>query len=207
QALVRDRVRVRALDLAHSTDTDLWRITLDSPKMFSVILDLLCDIFVLEPRAQWWEALRVSFLPTVPQRITLFDQNWWKQVENAFAENKAGEAEIYGAAWQLLFDSWLYIYEYYKSPHETLFGRLAELTRDIDAPPLRIAHCIRDLAYGDESRTDDLVAMVQSDDPAYRTIFERCYWRPTAEEEAELAPETERKPRQAKVVRRKPNSD
>ena len=49
--------------------------------------------------------------------------------------------------------------------------------RFTDEPPLRIAHCIRDLAYGDESRTDDLVTMVQSSDPAYKEIFERCYWR------------------------------
>ena len=39
-----------------------------------------------------------------------------------------------------------------------------------------------DLAYGDESHNNDLKAMVESDDPAYREIFERCYWRPTEEE-------------------------
>ena len=53
----------------------------------------------------------------------------------------------------------------------------------MDAPPLRIAHCIRDLAYGDESRTDDLIAMVKSDDPHYRVIFEACLWRLTPREE------------------------
>jgi hypothetical protein len=144
---------------------------------------LLCGAFVLEPQAQWWEALRVSFLPKIPQRITLFDQARWKRVENAFAEGNAGETEIYLAAWQLLFDSWLCIYGYYQSSEEIIFGRLADLTRTSDAPPLRIAHCIRDLAYGDESRADDLVSMVRSDDPAYRSIFETCYWRDTSEEE------------------------
>jgi hypothetical protein len=63
-----------------------------------------------------------------------------------------------------------------------LFAELADLTRNRDDAPLRIAHCIRNLAYGDESHNNDLTAMVASDDPAYREIFERCYWRPTEEE-------------------------
>ncbi|MHC1624363.1 MAG: hypothetical protein ACXQTR_07255 [Candidatus Methanospirareceae archaeon] len=54
----------------------------------------------------------------------------------------------------------------------------------MDDPPLRIAHCIRDLAYGDESRTADLISMVKSNNPEYRAIFEACLWRPTPEEEA-----------------------
>ncbi|MDP8240622.1 MAG: hypothetical protein P9X24_16150 [Candidatus Hatepunaea meridiana] len=32
--------------------------------------------------------------------------------------------------------------------------------------------------------TQDLVNMVKSDDPEYRGIFERCYWRRTPDEEA-----------------------
>jgi hypothetical protein len=66
--------------------------------------------------------------------------------------------------------------------HRNPFEYLAQLTAQIDSPPLRIAHCIRDLAYGDESRADDLEAMVKSNDPQYREIFERCLWIPTAEE-------------------------
>ena len=128
----------------------------------------------------------MGFLPNVPERITIFDESVWKQVEKAFEEGEAGETEIYSAAWQLIFDSWLYIFEYYKSPDGSMFTHLAELTREVDAPPLRIAHCIRDLAYGDRSRSADLVSMVRSDDPEYRSIFERCLWRPTAEEEGRV---------------------
>ncbi|MCP4106487.1 MAG: hypothetical protein GY749_13300 [Desulfobacteraceae bacterium] len=104
-------------------------------------------------------------------------------MENAFTEGKADKTEIYSAAWQLLFDTWIYIHGGYDSPEESIFARIAELTRNLDDPPLRIAHCIRALAYGDESRTDDLVAMVKSDDPEYRSIFEKCLWVPTPEEE------------------------
>ena len=192
----RDLNRTRALDraLARTQDRDLnrtrifrgnfWQTVLVTPRLYSPILNFLCDTFAMLPRAQWWEALRVAFLPKIPQRITLFDETMWKQVENSFETGDAGETEIYSAAWQLLFDSALYIWGYYKSSDESIFGRLAELTRQMDAPPLRIAHCIRDLAYGDKSRTDDLVAMVKSDDPQYREIFESCLWRLTSEEES-----------------------
>ena len=177
-------IREEALDQARGTKEGIWQNAIVTPGLYSYILDLLCDTFNLEPRAQWWEALRVDFLPKVPERINLFDQAVWRQVENAFANGKAGETEVYRAAWQLLFDSWLYIFGYYSSPAETIFGNLADLTRTIDAAPLRIAHCIRDLAYGDTSRADHLLAMVESQDLEYRSIFEACYWRSTPEEEA-----------------------
>jgi len=172
-----------ALNQARDRKGDFWQTVLTSPPLFDPILDLLCDTFVLNPKAQWREALRVGFLPSIPKRITIYNEALWKQVEKAFEKGKAGETEIYFAAWQLLFDAWLYIFGYYKKPDESKFKGIAVLTREMDKPPLRIAHCIRDLAYGDESRTDDLVSMVKSDDPQYRAIFETTLWRPTPEEE------------------------
>lgn len=185
--LTRAQTRVQALDRVldrtRVARRDFWQAVLVTPRLYSPILDFLCDTFAMLPRAQWWEALRVAFLPKIPQRITLFDETMWKQVENSFETGDTGEKEIYSAAWQLLFDSSLYIWGYYKPSDESIFSRLAELTRQIDAPPLRIAHCIRDLAYGDKSRTDDLITMVKSNDPQYRVIFEACLWRLTPEEE------------------------
>jgi hypothetical protein len=184
-ALVRARTRALDRDLDYwaqerALDRD-WLGVLTTPEIVNRSLLLLCDVLLLKPRVQWWEALRLGFLPNVPQRIDRFDESIWKETENAFAEGTAAETEIYRAAWQLLFDVWLWITEYYKSPDESLFRRLAELTRDVDAPPLQIAHCIRDIAHGDESRIKDLRAMIHSDDPAYREIFERCYWVDAAE--------------------------
>jgi hypothetical protein len=43
------------------------------------------------------------------------------------------------------------------------------------------------LAYGDKSRTKDLVEMVRSEEPAYRRMFEEFLWRLTPEEEVEEA--------------------
>ena len=205
----RDRALDRALDRARDLDLDLdwawdlalkteegfWQNAIVTSSFYSSILDLLCETFNLKPRAQWWEALRVVFLPTVPERINLFNQAVWKQVEDAFANGRAGETEVYIAAWELLFDAWLYICGYYSSSDEIIFSRLADSTRTVDAAPLRIAHCIRDLAYGDASRTVHLRAMVQSQDPEYRSIFEACYWRLTPEEEAKQLQQTKSQPK------------
>ena len=65
---------------------------------------------------------------------------------------------------------------------QSLLAELADRTRDRPEPALRIAHCIRDLVYGDASRIDDLASMVVSDDPEYHRIFVSCYWLPTEEE-------------------------
>ena len=60
---------------------------------------------------------------------------------------------------------------------QKIFDDIATLTRDRDDIPLRIAHCIRDLAYGKKSRNSDLKTMVQSEFAEYKEIFIRCYWR------------------------------
>ena len=172
------------LDRAQTAKKEFWQEVLVAPKLYSPILDTLCDGFDLLPRAQWWEALRVAFLPKIPQRITLFSEIKWRETEQAFEAGCVGETENYGAACQLLLDAWLYIFGYYRSVDESIFSHLANLTRQMDAPPLRIAHCIRDLAYGEESRAKDLVAMANSANPHYREIFEACLWKPTSEKEA-----------------------
>ena len=183
-ALTRIQNQVKDLPRTQNkTDSDnLWRLINSTPELYNPILDILCIVFETKPKSHWWEALRVGFLPKIPTRITLFNEAKWKQVEQAFEKGNFGETEIYSAAWQLIFDCWLFFIGYHNTREESTFEHLAQLTQNIDAPPIRIAHCIRDLAYGDESRADDLVAMVKSDDPRYREIFERCLWIPTAEE-------------------------
>lgn len=183
---------VRTTTHKQSISDDFWQAILATPGLYNPIIDYLCDIFALKPRTQWWEALRFNFLPHIPQRITIYNETTWRKVENAFATGKAGETEVYNAAWQILFDSWLYIFGYYKSPNESIFSNLVQLTDAIDAAPLRIAHCIRDLAYGDASRTDDLISMVKSNDPEYRKIFETCFWRLTPEEEMKIGKKREK---------------
>jgi hypothetical protein len=68
------------------------------------------------------------------------------------------------------------------SATEAILDDIASLTRKRDDVPLKIAHCIRDLAYGDTSKADDLKRMLHSNNMEYREIFERCYWRPIQED-------------------------
>ena len=180
-------------------------------------MQLLCEIFALIPTALWHEALRVAFLPTVPERIRLVDPQCWEETRDAFVTGERTEADIYAAASQLVLDGLLYIIGYHEpdanwlrevlhyeddkiaelqhaaTESQALFAELADQTRNRGEAPLRVAHCIRDLAYGDKSRTDDLKAMVESNDPAYQEIFERCYWRPTEEERKREEAEEKRK--------------
>lgn len=150
---------------------------LSNAVVHSQVINTLCDTLRLQSRAQWWEALRVDFAPKIQYRIPQLNGKMWRQVESSFGDKKADEAEEFVAAWQLLFDSWLYIYECYNSPKDSPFEKLAVLTSSSAAPALRIAHCIRDLAFGDKSRIGDFMRMADSDEPAYRSIFERCYLR------------------------------
>ena len=180
RALARARARARTSDLALDLNRRLkllWKGIPKDVKYSGAIIDHYCDVFKLKPKIHWQEALRIGFLPKVSVILAQFySRDYWAKVEKAFTDKRIRKAQIYAAAWLLLIDTWLWIYKCIDEPHNSPFIRLAELTRDAGEAPLIIAHCIRDLAYGNKKRIDDLVAMVNSDDPAYRDIFRRCYW-------------------------------
>jgi hypothetical protein len=117
----------------------------------------------------------------VPSRITLADPHVWQLTEEAFSSHGAGETDCLHAASQLLFDVWLWFAGAYDHPDKSPFFHLDQLTRHVDAPPLHVAHCIRDLAYGDKSREDDLIAMMNSSESGYRRLFEEATWHDTAD--------------------------
>ena len=169
--LARARARARNLDRDRARNLDRARARARDRARAYIAL-----VFDLKPRPQWDEALKTSLLPRIPKLNRLFDESLWAEVENRFREGKSTIGNCFFAGWQLLTDSTLYIFGHHDKPEESPFARIAELTRDYDHPALRVAHCIRDLAYGDESRTDDLVAMVKSKDRAFRKIFEDALW-------------------------------
>jgi hypothetical protein len=164
----------------------------------------------LRPAPQWREALLEIYVPTIPKRILMVQPEWWTTIRDAFQHGEPTHSDIYAASALLIFSGMLYIigldqpdyallrerFSYTDERIEELqkdsesaraiFDQIADLTRSRNDAALCIAHCIRDLAYGDESRADDLKRMVQSEDPEYREIFERCYWRATVEEEKGL---------------------
>jgi hypothetical protein len=124
----------------------------------------------------------VRALPRVPERIPILDPTIWQRTRRAFADGTAGVTEHYHAASQLIFDVWLWMMRAYDTRAESPFEQLALLTRDLDAPPLRVAHCIRDFAYGQEDKIQLLKKLVASNQTEYRTLFEAAFWRSPEEE-------------------------
>ena len=176
-----DLAQERILPLGRIKNEKFWKSVMDDPALHSLPLEILCDLLNLAPRSQWWEALRLRGLPQVPGRITLTDPGVWQRTEEAFASHGAGETDCLHAASQLLLDVALWFAGTHNHPDQSPFTSLVRLTRHVDAPPLRVAHCIRDLAYGDTFKENDLVAMVHSTEPAYRRLFEAAFWRDPAD--------------------------
>jgi hypothetical protein len=166
----------RAWDSAFRMHTWSWERPKSAINSYPSIIEMICETLELSPKSLWCEALRVRFLPRVPARITLTNPNVWHRTLPAFRNNVATAADCSSAAAQLLLDVWLYVTDAISLREESPFAALASLTRQSTVAELRIAHCIRDLAYGDNSRADDLRAMVESDDPELVRVFRRACW-------------------------------
>jgi len=158
-------------------EVNIYEQFLAKPSLYTPMIDLLCFVFDLKPLAQWQEALRVSFLSRRLKCDKIFNNGFLNELEEAFKVGNIGETEIYSAAASLIFDSWLVLMNYYNSPSDSVFARLAMLTEKIDAPPLQIAHCIRDIVYEKKGSEKNLLSMVNSDNPAYNAIFQKCFWK------------------------------
>ena len=155
---------------------EFWQKALTYSKTSDFILDLLIGVFDLKPEPHWRDALRSSFLPSIPQRNILFEKEIWNDVEISFKQGHASKLEKYFASWQLILDAWLKDNVKSDLINIDVFSQINELTRELDDPCLRIAHCIRDIAYGNNDRLKDLSRMVNSKDLAYKSIFEKCHW-------------------------------
>ena len=114
------------------------------------------------------------------------DEARCQAIEQSFESTCFDAGDVFTAAWLLSIDAWIWLAGLPEVVAESPIARVAELTREVDEPPLRLAHCIRDLAHGDEARSEDLAAMVASEDPGYRRLLEERLWRtiPADEEEA-----------------------
>ena len=178
----------------------IWASTIANPQAARRITEFLCLVCDLQPGLLWNETLAVLFLPTVPQRVRFCDASWWHETRTAFDSGNPKEADIFAAAWLLIFDGVMRVLGYHDPDLDSLrkldytneqlhehkiaaeesqriLAELSQQTRHREDAPLRIAHCLRDLCYGKESRAEDLKTMFNSDASVYREIFERCYWR------------------------------
>jgi hypothetical protein len=167
--------RARAREGAHVGPSGWWKEFQTHPDLCGPVLDLLVEVLDLKPELLWWEFLRVCVLPTLPGRLRTYDAALWERTTTRI-EAGATDLDLWWAAHHLLTDSALWIAEVYKQPSDSPAAKLARLTREINFPALRIVHCLRDLAYGDEARTDDLVNFVKSRDPEYQKFFRDSYW-------------------------------
>lgn len=196
--LDRDRALARALDRAlvldlyldlaldrkvSSADNRLAEVAtafcqevIGDAKSRSLLLGLFCELLRLEPRPHWKALLARRHLPRIGRAVNLVDPTFWRTTETAMAAGEPSPAQCENAACLLLLDSWLWLYGGYETPEETLFPNLVERSRRIDHPALRVAHLLRDLAYGDESRMEELGALVKSPDPAYRQLLIDACW-------------------------------
>jgi hypothetical protein len=154
----------------------LWSMALNDPRFLNSLTALLLLGFNLNPAHLWREALQHCFVPKIPERLWLHRPDTWERTAASFAEGSASNNDLFAAAWMLLHDLWLHLEHNNAGPDASPFADLARLTRDVDHPALRIAHCLRDLAYGDEDRAGDLAAMVASDDPSYQELFREAMW-------------------------------
>lgn len=157
------------LDVEHTKMVDP-SLFFSSSRRYAPLLDVLCFSFNLEPRPQWWEALRHSFLPTIPSNIRMYDPAFWSMVTDEISGGSREDSHLYSGAWILLLDTWLQLAGYHESNAQK-FNDLAEITRTIEFPPMEVAHMVRDLAYGKDERAKDLIDASLSSEPTLQEIF------------------------------------
>jgi hypothetical protein len=156
----------------------LWQRhgSIGSSVVSDLLVGILSEALSLVPLPQWSEALRTVFLPSAHERTGFLVSQLSNVVLEPFISETASETQIYTASSQLIFDSWLRRLRDTRRQvflDRARFEELALLTRRLEVPALRIAHCIRDaMMSGDDTRLDDnLVAMVESGDRSYQAIL------------------------------------
>jgi hypothetical protein len=177
-----------------------WAALIADPVKARIINQFVISIFDLRPLPLWDEALGTLFLPTVPRRAPLADPARWHKTVSAFADGEPSRADIYSASWQVLFDGMLFVIGFYGPNEDGLrkqlkysdehveehriaaaelkknFSAIAESTRQRHEAPLQIAHCFRDICYGDETGVAIFEAMIESGNPDILEIFKVCGW-------------------------------
>ncbi len=150
---------------------DAWPVVLATPSYYEPIVDTIVSAFGLLPEPQWREALRISGLRHFAHGLSQFNAQVPSQTEGRFGSLDSDNAQSYSAAWQLIYDSWLYTYGAFEHPVESPFAYLAMATGEAKAPSVRLAHCIRRIIMGDESRVAELGSMVNSQDSEWTSLF------------------------------------
>ncbi|MFN3076676.1 MAG: NACHT domain-containing protein [Alphaproteobacteria bacterium] len=172
----RDRDRDRARDRVRVRRWTEWSLLIAEQVIAAPLLEDISTALQLEPQPLWIEALRIRLLPGLPDRLYLFQPDVQRATIDSLRDGRRDGTSIFTAAALLMVDIWLYLFGHYDIPVDSPFSELAAVTVDVDSPVLRFVHCLRDLAFGDESRTDNLVRMVRNPRPELRSVLTEALW-------------------------------
>jgi hypothetical protein len=78
-----------------------------------------------------------------------------------------------------MLDAILFLYGINDPIRKSRIGHLAELSRDITHPAIVVAHCLRDLVYGEARGCPDLRSALEGVSPAYARLA--VEWFPPSE--------------------------
>lgn len=154
----------------------LWERVIRDDQFRRGLSSAICALFELEPRLHVTEAIEKTLLPLIPQFVPLATRQDLDRTHEAFVRNSEQEEDISSAAFLLMLDSAMWMAHVFDSPTDSRFNQLAEITRSCQDARLRFAHCIRDLAYGNEQREMDLVNMVKHGDVEMRRLLVDICW-------------------------------
>ena len=195
----RDRDRVLKRILVRNLNWDLDRILSDAVDVFdtsaltisdvifrysealkqpmhrAAISQTLCTLLNLETKPQWVQLTAERLVPRAGENINLFSGERIRQTLQAFAQGRPTRAQCRRAASLLLIDAWLWLTEVYKTPADSRFKAFAEAPF-FDTPELHIAQLLWAASYGDESKADELTAIIKNPASPYRDILTRAYW-------------------------------
>jgi hypothetical protein len=136
------------------------------------LADWISQFLGLTPALQWNELLLAYFEPH-GHPLPIFDRN-------RLAETLAGRLTpdtLELAALLLLLDGWMWLKGVWQDRQESVLVGLPEMVRAHNAAPLRLASCLRDIAYGDESRGPELCDLVSDPDPEMAQLLDEGYWK------------------------------
>jgi len=147
------------------------------PSSVSASIQLLSAIFpVLEPIVLWEKAIQKEFDPRIATLLNVIVPVTATDIATGMADKHRRPYYVHIAACQLLIQAWV-LHKSPKKADEYSFEGAADLTRGENDPPLRIAHCIRDIFLGDATKITQLEELFLSQDPAYKDIFTTCRWK------------------------------
>ena len=80
--LVRDRAQEKYLSERNAYSLD--HLLFSEPEIVDDILTYLISSLELRPSAQWKEALRETYIPTISKRLLIVQSEWWKSIRDTF---------------------------------------------------------------------------------------------------------------------------